>query len=193
MRFVFDLDGCLIDSRGLIIQAYHDAGVLAPDNVLECEGVNWLERDRGYDPAEARILKAEKNAHYLRRLAHFHGVAALPPYDVARRLVSEGRTCYVYTGAPTGTIDILREKLSHWPFQFAFDGVTTPMRMHILSLFCDGGVYIDDQSRLVDLPNDWRFVQYVRQNADELYREIMHDVLHDVLRPPWQTSRRRKM
>lgn len=173
MRVVFDVDGCLIDSRRLIVEAYGHAGAGAPNDVLAYEGIDWLGA-LGHTPEQVAAIKAAKNAFYLRYLQRF-GVSTLPPYEVARYLTSEGHTCFAYTGAPPGTIAALRSRLPGWPFYFAHDGITTPQRMERLRLMYGGGVYIDDQHRLVDLPDRWNFVHYVGQCTSELYREIMND------------------
>jgi phosphoglycolate phosphatase-like HAD superfamily hydrolase len=167
---VFDVDGCLIDSRELIREAYREAGVVAPDNILECEGVDWL-RDLGYTPVGARAIKARKNEEYL-RLVSRDRAPTLPAYNVACRLADEGHACHVYTAGPHGSLAALQRRLPRWPFQVGRDGVPTPERMRLLRTWTRGGVYVDDQSRLVRLPDRWRFVHVDGQDADELYKMI---------------------
>jgi hypothetical protein len=35
------------------------------------------------------------------------------------------------------------------------------------------GVYIDDQTRFVEMPDGWTFVHYVGQTAAELHEEVL--------------------
>lgn len=172
MHVVFDVDGCLIDSRELIRLSYREAGVDAPRNILECESVDWLGA-RGYARPVVAALKAEKNLRYLHHLRHDMAlVATLPAYDVACRLADEGHRCQAYTAAPHGTIAALSGRLPRWPFGVAQDGIRTPERMRLLGTWPRGGVYLDDQSRLIRLPDNWRFVHVADQDADRLYSQI---------------------
>lgn len=165
MHVVFDLDGCLLDSKELIRQAYREAGSDAPEDVLALEGVSWPGRD------EAR---ERKNAAYLRLLHDQPDIASwLPPWAVAKRLHIGGYDVGLLTGAPSGTVEILRNQTPLlWPFTDALDGLSTPHKMWYLSALTTGGIYVDDQSRLVSLPEHWKFIHYVGQTAEELYAKI---------------------
>jgi phosphoglycolate phosphatase-like HAD superfamily hydrolase len=173
VHVVFDLDGCLIDTEGLIRQSYRDAGVEPPDNILAHEGTNWLA-NRYADQSEYVACLAHKNQAYLRHLAN-DPLWILPPYDVAVRLWQGRHDVSLLSGAPVGAINILQNRrLSPcWPFHtLTRAGVRTPDKMKILTTFTRGGVYVDDQARLVDVPDGWEFIHYRGQTADELYEEL---------------------
>lgn len=165
MHVVFDLDGCLLDSKELIRQAYREAGSDAPEDVLALEGVNWPGREE---------TRGRKNVAYLKLLHDHPDIASwLPPWSVAKRLYTDGHEVGLLTGAPGGTVAILRSQTPLlWPFRYALDGLSTVYKMWYLSLDLEGGIYIDDQARLVDLPAHWKFIHYVGQTADELYAKI---------------------
>lgn len=166
-RVAFDLDGCLIDSRELILRSYRDVCVDPPDDVLAYEGVNWLGDT--YTVDEIVSIKRRKNARYLRHLTN-DALPLLPALAVANRLSAEGCRCDVFTNAPNGTIEILKRRLVSWPFLLAVDGISTPARMRLLP---QSGVYVDDQDRLVNLPDRWCFVRYTTQTETQLYEEIL--------------------
>jgi hypothetical protein len=170
MRVVFDVDGCLIDSQELIKQSYHEVGVYAPENILACEGIDWLGT-RGFTAEETAAIKSQKNVRYLWHVSNDH-VQTLSAYDVACRLADEGHDCHAYTGAPEGTIVALQSRLPRWPFVSGVDGITTPQRM-IWFRSVHEGVYVDDQRRLINLRKYWRFVHFTGQDANELYEQIV--------------------
>lgn len=188
MDVVFDVDGCLIDSQELIRQSYHEAGITAPENVLAYEGVDWLHnavfaRYGEYVVDVHAVMAARretasihnrKNENYLWHLARDE-LRTLPAYDVAVRLRQDGHHCYAYTGAPVGTLAVLEARLFKWPFSNGIDGITTSQRMRDLSVTSVTGVYLDDQTRFVDVPAGWRFVHVTDQGADQLYEKIVRD------------------
>jgi phosphoglycolate phosphatase-like HAD superfamily hydrolase len=171
---VFDLDGVLLDTADIITVAYMRAGVDPPHNILECEGTNWLAGQVQGD--ELTRVRRHKNEFYLDMLRRFEA-AHMPAFTTVWDLLDRGYRLHVLTGAPSGAIEALREGYygeSNWPFTSAFDGVTTPEKMKLLARLGDGGVYIDDQARLVDVPDGWRFIHYTGQSADELLRLVEH-------------------
>jgi beta-phosphoglucomutase-like phosphatase (HAD superfamily) len=44
MNFVFDLDGCLIDSRAAVIEAYQQAGIIMPQDAWGKPWQDWCPR-----------------------------------------------------------------------------------------------------------------------------------------------------
>ena len=158
MLCVFDLDGVVIDSLELVKTSYRQAGIVPPDDVFEREGVDWA-------PPE---YKMRKDAFYVRGL---RDVPWAPGLLVAQQLRELGYECVCLTGAPVGTLNRLRTRLGHeWPFtSSSLDGTRTPVKMKILAGW-PGGVYIDDQTRLVDVPPGWRFIHYTGQ---DLLKEIL--------------------
>lgn len=161
----------MIDSEELIKQSYRDAGVEPPEDILAQESTDWLHKL--IPPEVDRIeCRRAKNHAYLMRLSH-DPFKTLPPYDVAVRLQHEGHQVSMLSGAPLGTIAMLRKRLHPWPFTtFAYAGLRTPDKMRILHADARKGIYVDDQERLVDVPFGWIFVHYANQTADELYEEL---------------------
>lgn len=166
--FVFDVDGVLIDSANLIRLSYRMAGASPPDDVLARERTGWLAGQVG--AALAPEIHRRKNGYYLRGLRE---VPFLPPLLTASHLALEGYEVGAVTAAPHGTIDALRRRIAPWPFVTATDGMRTSEKMRFLPVLASEGVYVDDQDRLIDMPDGWRFVHYVGQTNDQLYREIM--------------------
>jgi beta-phosphoglucomutase-like phosphatase (HAD superfamily) len=187
MLVVFDADGVLIDSGPAIRAAYRIAieahyveatgvadrtvigSITVPDDVLPLEGIDWLGPQTW--PKLARGIRELKNREYLSILRE-GGAPFLPAMETAIELRKNGHECWLTTGAPRGTIDVLRCRNTWWPFTVAVDQIRTPDRMGLLRRAHMPGVYVDDQSRLVDLPLGWHFVCYNGQDADQLFAEI---------------------
>lgn len=169
MLVVFDLDGVVLDSRDVVLAAYREAGATPPEDVLALEGVPWLLRQCG---SRAPDVYARKNSAYIRMLYEGHA-QLLPPYRVAHRLRSQSHRVGVLTAAPHGTIDALRTRYDDWPFDWWGEALRTPAKMKILERN-RGGVYIDDQDRLVNVPSGWRFIRYDGQDEETLYEEVMY-------------------
>lgn len=170
MHVVFDLDGCLIDTRDLIINAYTRAGAPPPANILDYEGIDWLA-----DWQDREAIRARKNAYYITKIREGDYVT-LPPYSTAVRIYKEGGRCDFLTGAPIGTVEAFHhaqwQKTWSWPFTEGLDGARTPVKMILLARYSETGVYVDDQDRLIDLPPGWKFIHYVGQDSNDLYDQI---------------------
>lgn len=158
---VFDLDGCLIDSGGLIREAYREAGAEPPGDFLSLGHHDWIKGDR-------EAVHARKDAAYLRRLAY--GYRPLAPWDTARMLRRDGYTVSLLTTAPEGTVNVVAWQALTWPFSHALSVPDAAAKEDRLSAW-GSGVYVDDQ-RYVTVPPGWRFVHYTGQNAGELYAEV---------------------
>lgn len=171
---VFDLDGVLIDSRHVILCAYRDAGVEPPEDILSREGDDWIPGDREF----AIMTRSRKNIAYMRRIRD-DPLTTLPPYALACQLATLGVHISVFSGAPYGTLEILRPRMPYWPFKMFSDGVKTPTKMSLIRTLPNAelGVYIDDQERFIDLPSNWTFVRYVGQDLETLRREVYDEAL----------------
>lgn len=172
MWVMFDLDGVLVDTAGVIRWAYAQAGVRPPENILATEGTDWVARQLGVPPVDDQVTKvrAIKHSWYLTGLRF---APTLPGLSVAGRLRFEGHTVGVLTGAPRGTIDVMKSTYPWWCFDPSIDSIRTPAKMELLDKLNPTGVYVDDQERLVDVPPGWRFVRYVGQSEDELYKQVV--------------------
>jgi hypothetical protein len=164
---VFDLDGVLLDSERLVFRAYERAGVMPPQDILAQEGVDWI----GDDSIE---VKQRKNAAYLDILHAERQLVWLPPMVTARGLDALDIRTVVMTGAPVGTLRVLKTRVDRWPFRYEFDGLPTPSKMNLISKWMGVvGVYIDDQERYVNLPDSWSFIHYVGQSEIDLMQEVL--------------------
>jgi len=158
---VFDLDGVVIDSHDLVMSSYRRAGADPPDDILSYEGVDWCSPD----------VKRRKDVFYLRSV---HTVPLLSGWHTAVRLRRLQHDVRCLSGAPIGTLSRLQWRLDDlWPFSsLSLDGTRTPVKMEILRNWGEG-VYVDDQTKLVDVPDGWRFVHYTGQRLNELVKEII--------------------
>lgn len=179
VNVVFDLDGTLLDTADIIHRAYASAGVDAPDDVMFREGDDWLarqDRDACLGSPTRNLIYAVKNASYLLELwrADLHAIT-LPAWHVACELARARHVVHVLTGAPAGTIQVLRRRLGDaWPFVVGLDAVRTPAKMRVLASgqVARSGVYVDDQTRYVTVPTSWRFVRYDKQDVRTLTDQI---------------------
>lgn len=191
MHIVFDLDGVVIDTGQVIARCYEAAGVTPPDNILAHENSDWLARQLGEGPA-GRLRESEirrrKNLFYLNTLRS--GVIDwLAGAGAADYLCREGHRVHLLTGAPSGTISVVKElwglAFPHrpWPFRLATDGMKTPDKMKMIALLAtkpsgQRGVYVDDQAKFIDLPEGWKFVHFTTE-LDNVYR-LSGKILHEL-------------
>lgn len=173
---VFDLDGCVLDTEPLIRAAYRDAGHDPPAGFMSLGHHDWIPGD----PATRARVHAAKNAAYLDRLTGCPSLAALllPPWVAACVLHREGHPVAVMTGAPAGTIDIVRRRAPWWPFTAAADGLDPAAKTDWLAALGRMGrrrrrvgTLVDDQL-YVTVPAGWRVVRYTGQTALDLCRLV---------------------
>lgn len=172
---IFDLDGVILDTADVVTFAYIESGVNPPDDILAQEGSSWLADQVGVDQVDE--VKKHKASVY-QALISMGAAQTLPPFSVAQRLAAHGQHCMILSGAPAGTIDIVKQLIGvkYWPFTAGFDNMKTPIKMLFmrkLLLRNKIGVYIDDQNRFIDTPVGWRFIQYTGQDEDTLFEEIV--------------------
>ncbi len=160
---VFDLDGCLIDSRELVRQSYREAGAEAPADFFALGHHDWIPC------VDREAVHARKDAAYLRHLAA-DTLEFLPPWQTAEMLHDAGHPVALLSNAPDGAARALAMRVSAWPFQLWAAGVRPAAKGAWLS-HAGTGVYVDDQ-RHVTVPPGWRFVHYVGQSATELYGQV---------------------
>jgi phosphoglycolate phosphatase-like HAD superfamily hydrolase len=165
---IFDLDGVLIDSEHLIEESYRAAGVEPPRNVLAREGNQWLAEQVG-DEFVAQIRRT-KSMKYLAGIRN--GDAPYTHAYIAAYHLRNDYTLGIMSGAPAGTIDVLRANNHTWPFTIAFSNVRTPRKMELIQYLQVPGVYIDDQTYGIDLPDNWTFIHYTNQTTQELMDEV---------------------
>ena len=115
MQVIFDLDGVLIDTAKTIRHAYVQAGVQPPEDILAQEGTDWVAHQLHVAPDNSQVIrvKALKHSWYLRGL---RTAPSLPPLKTAGQLRIMGHHVGVLTGAPRGTIDVMKTIYSWWFF-----------------------------------------------------------------------------
>lgn len=151
--WAFDLDGTLLDTHALIARSYRRAGApVVSGHVMRTQTwTEWLVPMVGTEPA--RTIWERKNELYLEGLPH---VAELPLLDEVRR--TEFRCAVLLTGAPRGTLQVVRERFgTSWPFVLALEEMTRSMKYSFLTSVSKRGVYVDDQH--FDVPPGWRFIR----------------------------------
>lgn len=177
MLVLFDLDGVLVDSQSIVIEAYKRAGVKAPDDVFAREGTHWLQEYFKGDTQRAGEAHHAKNIAYL---DYIGDAPKLPPFDVARDLTFHGHVIGVLTGAPIGTMYRLQRWDDQWrSFTINYEGNrfgNKEPRLRALSHMLPAArkVYVDDRTS-VQVPDDWHFIHYDGQSAVELNKQI-HDI-----------------
>lgn len=186
MHVVFDLDGVVIDTELVVARCYSMAGATPPPSVLAHENSDWLVRQCDGNHYAAHEIKRRKNTFY--RNALRSGVVEwLPGAFAAGILKSRGHRVHLLSGAPSGTISIVKELWlerftdSPWPFSLTSDGMKTVDKMKTIRLIAERasdnrGAYVDDQDKFIDLPDSWRFVHFTtRFSDDRLVREILRE------------------
>jgi hypothetical protein len=174
----FDLDGVLLNTYSWIIESYRRAGAMPPDDILSREGDPWLIRDFGVK--EAKNVHIMKNNEY-KGFMKGHTLPYTSAFMVAMHLITAGHRVSVISGAPTGTMDILRTRDVRWSlFAEMYDGVNTPAKMQIFRDIAykhadiTDACYVDDQNKNIDLPPDWRFIHYRGEDSMTLYDKIIN-------------------
>ena len=186
MHVVFDLDGVVIDTELVVARCYEMAGATPPPSILAWENSDWLVRQCGGDHMAASRIKQRKNMFY-RNVLRSGVVEWLPGAFAAGILKYEGHRVHLLSGAPSGTISIVKELWlerftnSPWPFSLTSDEMKTVDKMKTIRLIAERssgnrGAYVDDQDRFIDLPDSWRFVHFISRFSDVgLVREILRE------------------
>lgn len=173
MHVVFDLDGVVIDTELVVARCYEMAGATPPPSILAHENSDWLVRQCDGNHYAAHEIKDRKNVFY-RNVLRSGVVPWLAGAFVAAELHRTGHRVHLLSGAPSGTISIVKElwlerfPASKWPFSLTSDGMKTVDKMKTIKLIAgqlydNRGAYVDDQDKFIDLPNSWRFVHFTQQ------------------------------
>lgn len=170
MLVVFDMDGVLIDSAALVRDSYRRIGIEPPHDILAQEGVRWL--DTQVSTLSVATVKERKSVHYVRGLREGRA-PLLPAFGTACRLAREGHEVWVMTGAPEGSLEALQESVDEWPFELGAENIRTPQKMKFLAAWPNTGIYVDDQERLIDLPDGWVFLRYDGYDEQTTYDKVM--------------------
>lgn len=173
MHVVFDLDGVVIDTESVVSRCYQMAGATPPPSILAHENSDWLIHQCNGDQRAAGRIKLLKNTFY-RNVLRAGVVEWLAGAFTASELHAEGHRIHLLSGAPSGTISIIRElwtsSFPHrpWPFSLTSDGMKTVDKMKTIRLIAERasdnrGAYVDDQDKFIDLPDSWRFVHFTNE------------------------------
>lgn len=186
MHVVFDLDGVVIDTEDVVARCYEMAGATPPPSILAHENSDWLVRQCDGNHQAAHEIKRRKNTFY-RNVLRSGVVNWLPGAGAASLLYAEGHRVHLLSGAPSGTIAVVKELWREqfttypWPFSLTTDGMKTVDKMKTIRLIAgrssgNRGVYVDDQDKFIDLPIGWRFVHFVSRFSNVgLVREILRE------------------
>lgn len=187
MHVVFDLDGVVIDTELVVARCYEMAGATPPPSILAHENSNWLVRQCDGNHLAASEIKRRKNMFY-QNVLRSGVVEWLAGAFVAAELRQKGHRVHLLSGAPSGTISIVKElwlerfPTGRWPFSLTSDGMKTVDKMKTIKLIAgqlpdNRGAYVDDQDRFIDLPDSWHFVHFTSQldNPVSLTREILRE------------------
>lgn len=129
MLYAFDLDGTLIDSKPVVLEAYRSVGIEPPSDFFLKTWREWLPDAQKHD---------EKNKMYLKLL---YKIKPLPLLELYRSL--EGR-CMIMTGASKVAVLAIAK-------QFGLDTKTTLCQMsiaqkiHQMNIFTSSGIMFEDQ------------------------------------------------
>jgi len=129
MRYVFDMDGVLIDTRKAVEAAYARAGVTMP---AEAWGLRWQEWC-------SREAHDRKNAMYPTMLNLY--ARELPAFKILQQFGGS-----VLTSASTHAARLVQEYL-RFPFHLVGAGCTTDDKIGVLKTIRGGVVYVDDDLR----------------------------------------------
>jgi len=174
----FDLDGVLLDTHPWVMESYRIAGAIPPDDILSREGDPWLIRSFGV--REAKNVHIMKNNQYLGFIEN-HALPYTSAFNVAMHLITAGHEVSVLSGAPKGTMKILRDRDHRWSmFNMLRDDIKTHDKMYFMQelayKFDDitDAYYVDDQTYGIKLPSDWKFIHYRGEDEMTLYDKIMN-------------------
>src|SRR5687767_9947498 len=123
-RVVFlDMDGVVLNSNASICQAYRNAGVQPPEDVLGSEGQDWLLRQLCGDERAAELTRFRKDEFYRMSIRGGH-VPLIAGWDAACDLVKLGFQVNLITGAAFEAIGALyrwirMDRHGDWPFTYA--------------------------------------------------------------------------
>lgn len=182
--YVFDFDGVLVDTEALVRKAYREVGVTMPEGAWGKPWWMWLDDPSAHARKTVRYVEMIRNGEL--------SLGLLPPLDVAVRLMREGASVFILTGAS-------REVVTAFQQTYADDLRDPPIP--ILDTSCDFAqklncllslsdcyervVYVDDDRQTCeDLNIGWsnriRVVHYERYTdpsyeaeARRVYQEVM--------------------
>lgn len=151
VRWVFDLDGVLIDSESLVREAYRRVGVEMPEDAWGKPAREWMPQR--YGRGWTRLHDA-KNAAY-ERLFHMAVPEPTTAVEAVRRLNVAGESCYLLTGASArATIAVVSHALPDLRWTDLYTGMTSTMKVtQVDKLTSRRGlvVYVDDDQATCDL------------------------------------------
>lgn len=157
---VFDLDGCLIDSRQAVREAYRRAGVEMPPGAWGRPWRDWLIHACEDDEDEARRVHNIKNEIYPEMIRRHARQLPLATYMAA--LAERGLSCWVITGA---SHDAAVSALSFLGFDdsllnaWELDVRGKERKLIEIARHFSVGTYFDDQH--VHVPTGWALVKVI--------------------------------
>lgn len=179
---VFDVDGTLVDTRDLSIEAYHAVGVKPPADSWMSPWREWLTRYFAGDRRRAEATYRRKTKIYEQMLANcditFYWMV---PALVARELChgTYGNVdIHILTGGAQVTTDVILRKLDIHP-KVVRCGLNYADRAAFLADVPPGTLYLDNHpgtvsQLLVELPTV-RSVLFDGQTFEQLMAEALYE------------------
>lgn len=169
----FDVDGVLVDTRGLVRRAYEEAGVVLGDDEFDrVWGLPWHlwlpDRFGGSVPL-ATVAHRAKNRAYA-RILETSVLPTLPPLDVIRELLSHTASVRLLTGMSRAAADVVLAQLRLPTTLLAMTGAAPADKLAWCGSRPPRHVHLDDDERVVRLLLAGRcnVIHYTGQPAAEL-------------------------
>jgi hypothetical protein len=173
---VFDLDGCLVNTRDLVERAYREAGVLMPPEAWGLPWSDWLPAAVGTPGAPVQAVRRAKSRIYL-ELLRTESVELLPPWEVLADIKADVHADYrILSGAGEQAVCALLPHIGSDMSHVLGWELTRERKATVLNSLPRPDrkvVYIDDHADVAPLlRKEVQLVQYVNQTSAELMEEV---------------------
>lgn len=173
---VFDLDGCLVNTRDLVERAYLEAGVVMPPEAWGLPWSAWLPHAVGAPGEPVRAVRRAKSKIYL-ELLQTESVELLPPWEVmVDAKVGSDADYRIISGAGEDAVQALLRHIDSDMSHVLGWELTLERKAEVLNSLPRPGrrvVYVDDHADVRPLlRKDVFLVQYTDQTTEELMEEV---------------------
>lgn len=198
MSVIFDLDGCLIDSKKAVCEAYKHVGIEMPEDAWGKPWREWL-------PKESGSFTKAMNDHLGKNLAYRDMILlyakALPPTGFAKWLLDEGVRVSICSGASRDAIEHSLKFLGIDPMEVRILGhsLTPGQKLTILKgearhdwkRYREPTMYVDDNQDVVYTINSYQLEYLLAIHfriEDENFMEGARDLWKLLSSPPGVTN-----
>jgi FMN phosphatase YigB (HAD superfamily) len=173
---VFDLDGCLVDTRDLVEQAYYAAGVTMPPEAWGQPWQAWLPTALSGTGGLVEAVRRAKSANYLRLLKE-SAPGLLPPWEAFMSYrASEHSDVRIMSGAGLPAVEALLRHIGGKMEHVLGWEMTVEKKAEVLNSLPKPNrqvVYIDDHDDVRPLlRRNVIMVQYTDQTPEQLMEEV---------------------